>query len=412
MKTQLNAGTLPENRASDWGLLASRCRAKAEAARWAAERQRRVHERSVSPDEDAPDDPSMVEWSEMLTDAFYWASTDDLSDTPDITLLDQVGGCFETVAEGLYLVQDASHRPGGLERALPLLAEAQSALRRSLGRLKVQEDPDQSEVFEKVRDAAARHRLFLKRFMRSDDPADPAGWPALLVKIETQAGSHLHSERQTILLDRLRSLCKTASGERTDGWWPSILIALEELIGEGMPPSNREIRDLLLPLLDDLPEVQDMPLGPRLVLREIDRFLATRPSPVTPVAFHEQAASVREAARLLSGRSIVLIGGLRRPEAQRSLKSALGLVELVWVETKEHQSIAPFEPIIARPEVALVLLAIRWSSHAFGEVRRYCDRHGKPLVRLPGGYSVNQVAAQILAQSSGHLSLRGEFGAW
>ena len=68
----------------------------------------------------------------VLTDAFYWASTDDPSGTPDISLLDQVGGCFETVAEGLLLVRDARHRRGGLERALPLLAEAQSALRQSL----------------------------------------------------------------------------------------------------------------------------------------------------------------------------------------------------------------------------------------------------------------------------------------
>jgi hypothetical protein len=51
----------------------------------------------------------------------------------------------------------------------------------------------------------------------------------------------------------------------------------------------------------------------------------------------------------------------------------------------------------------LVLLAIRWSSHAFGDVKQFCDRHGKPLVRLPGGYSPNQVAAQILAQGSEQL---------
>jgi hypothetical protein len=53
-----------------------------------------------------------------------------------------------------------------------------------------------------------------------------------------------------------------------------------------------------------------------------------------------------------------------------------------------------------------VLLAIRWSSHSFGDVKRSCDRHGKPMVRLPGGYSPNQVAAQILAQCSGRLGDR------
>src|SRR5258708_37319152 len=100
-----------------------------------------------------------------------------------------------------------------------------------------------------------------------------------------------------------------------------------------------------------------MPPGARLVVREIDRFLATRPTPSTLVTSQDQGATVQEAARLLSGRGIVLIGGLRRPEAQRSLRLALGLQELVWVETKEHQSIAAFEPIIARAYVVLVRLA-------------------------------------------------------
>ena len=112
---------------------------------------------------------------------------------------------------------------------------------------------------------------------------------------------------------------------------------------------------------------------------------------------------MKEARRLLAGRSAVLIGGTCRHDAQRELEAALGLKELVWVETKEHQSVETFEPAVARPDVALVLLAIRWASHGFGDVKRSCDRHGKPLVRLPGGYSPNQVAAQIVAQCSGQL---------
>ncbi len=59
---------------------------------------------------------------------------------------------------------------------------------------------------------------------------------------------------------------------------------------------------------------------------------------------------------------------------------------------------------MARPDVAVVVLAIRWSSHSFGEVREFCERHGKPLVRLPGGYNPNQVAMQIMSQCSGRLS--------
>ena len=50
--------------------------------------------------------------------------------------------------------------------------------------------------------------------------------------------------------------------------------------------------------------------------------------------------------------------------------------------------------------MALVVLAIRWSSHSFGDVKGYCDQYGKPLVRLPAGYNPNQVAVQVLSQAS------------
>jgi len=179
---------------------------------------------------------------------------------------------------------------------------------------------------------------------------------------------------------------------------------VDEIVGEGVPPSNREIRELLLPVIDDLPARDEIPNGFRLVLREIDRFLAARSAPVRSPAAHETSAEVKQAARLLSGNSIVLIGGNRRREAQESLKRALGLKDVVWIETKEHQAVDGFTPLIARADVALVLLAIRWSSHAFGDVKQICDRHGKLLVRLPGGYNPNQVAAQILAQTSAQLS--------
>jgi hypothetical protein len=175
------------------------------------------------------------------------------------------------------------------------------------------------------------------------------------------------------------------------------------LVDDGMPPSTRELRELVMPILDDLPDRDDPPRGFRLVLREIDRYLAARPLPVETSVHHEPAAEVKEVARLLSGRSVVLIGGIHRREAEQTLKRAYGLDSLFWIETKEHQSVETFEPLIVRPEVALVLLAIRWSSHGFGEVRRLCERHNKPLVRLPGGYSPNQVAAQILAQVSEQL---------
>src|SRR6185437_10621795 len=152
-------------------------------------------------------------------------------------------------------------------------------------------------------------------------------------------------------------------------------------------------------VLDMMPEGEEevFSTGFHRVLREIDRYLANR-TPTTEVAADVPTAAVLEVTRLLKGKGVVLIGGQRRPEAHEALKAAFGLKELVWFETREHESIDVFEPY-----VALVLLAIRWSSHSYGEVKRFCDRNGKPMVRLPGGYGVNQVAAQSLAQCSEQL---------
>lgn len=65
---------------------------------------------------------------------------------------------------------------------------------------------------------------------------------------------------------------------------------------------------------------------------------------------------------------------------------------------------------MARSDVAAVLLAIRWSSHSYGDVKEYCDKYGKPLVYLTGGYNPNQVAHQILAQVGDRLRALGRAG--
>jgi hypothetical protein len=100
----------------------------------------------------------------------------------------------------------------------------------------------------------------------------------------------------------------------------------------------------------------------------------------------------------------VIIGGELRPLRQEAIKTALRLKDLIWIKADDIRSTTELENHVARPEVAVVLLAIRWSPHSFGDVIRYCDRHGKPLVRLPRGYHPRQVASQILAQCGDRLA--------
>ena len=388
------------------------CRWKAEAARWVAERLLRIRERNDCREPDMPMDSEMAKWADKLADCFCFVQASESSHEADLSWLDDVGGCFETLAEALAAVRELRERSRGskaVDRILPLVAEAQSALRAALKRLGVLDDPDQLEVFEWVKTTAARQHVYLKRFMRADDVANPAGWSELILRIEAMAQSGQLSRKQASDLEKIRDpLARVQDGEGVEQDWQAIIQIVHELVEGGVPASNREIRSALLPVIESLPERNDFPAGFRLVLHEIDRFLARRSSVASHAGSHAASAEVDGVARLVNGRAIVLIGGIRRRQAQESLRRAFGLSDLIWIETKEHQSIDSFEPIIARADVVLVLLAIRWSSHAFGDVRLFCDRNGKPLVRLPGGYSANQVAAQILAQCSGKLEGMGQ----
>jgi hypothetical protein len=388
----------------DPGALEGRCRQKAEAARWVAERQRRLRERAEVLDESSPLDAEMTQWAERLTNGFYWFSSKVDSTSTEVTILDEVAGSFEAVAESLALAGECPGQSKALSRSLQLVAEAQSALRRSLLRLEISDDPDQEDVYEWLRAKAAKARVYLRRHMRADDLADPAGWPTLVSQIEQARTSGRKSPLQLWKLELIRHHeALILEGKDSETNWAAIIDAIDWLIGSGIPPSSREIRELVLAIIDDVPDRENHPENFLRVIREIDRYLATRPAASSAPPIPEPAGEIQEVARLLRGSTIVLIGGNRRRDSQESLLRAFGLDSVIWIETREHQSVHTFEPQIARPEVALVLLAIRWSSHGFGEVRYVCESHGKPLVRLPGGYSPNQVAAQILAQCSEQL---------
>jgi len=381
--------------------LEDRCRRKAEAVRGVVARLNAGGDQADVGDPFDSRDPEIAAWADRLV------SDPRVPPRPlDPAMLNDLAGCFDALAEALALARDVGTggvRRGLLERSLFLVAEGQSALRAAVLALGLPGDPEQIRAFEWLRGMAARYQIYISKFMRADRMAEPSRWPDLLARVASVGGKDRPARVDWLARVRPR-VARIREGRGTDGDWREVAAELDRMVAAGGPPSNREVRDLLLPVVDDLPDRDDFPHGFRLVLREIDRFLATRPAAEEDPA--ESAAptpAVREARRLLGGRSAVLIGGGRRRDAQRGLTEALGLKELVWLETREHQSISAFEAVVARPDVAVVLLAIRWSSHSFGDVKQFCDRHGKPLVRLPGGYNPNQVAAQILAQCSEQL---------
>lgn len=398
---------------ADLKAIAARCRLKAEGLHWAWERRRAYDAGGAASHDAVAKDREVIDRARALG-CQLWMNTPHFRLPPESGPLFEAAGCFETVAAGLEALQalvgeDAADE-SQFRQGLELLAEAQSGLRVAVHRLDGRKDPDQFAVYSWLRNVAHREQIYIPRFMTLDQPADPSAHFSVMERIrrlESDRG-HVRSQdrKRKSLLGKLRYHARRARGDLADDHdWARINETLDQLVAGGEPPSSVEIREVVAPIVDRMPDLEQPSRGLTLFLREVDDFLASRrPTPEEEAEPQEPAnADVAEVAQLLEGKAVVLIGGACRPEADKALREAFRLKELFWIETREHESIERFKPVVARPDVALVILAIRWSSHAFSDIKPYCDQHAKPLLRLPRGYNPNQVAREILDQCSDRL---------
>jgi hypothetical protein len=385
-------------------VIAARCRLKARACRFLAGAGAGGWQ------------PALVAEAGEMHDCYLWM-LDAPAETPAVW--EALGAAFEAAADaaellGAWWELPEPNRGRAAGDVLHLAAEAQAVLFAAVavtGRAKP--DVDQIHLFVTIRQEAARLRVFITRYLRREDRADPAAGPDVSRRLREQAEplrrvADAGKNRQKALSNlRYKARRLRADPAGNAGEWPRVAELLDELVAGGLPPSNPELRDLVLPLLDSVPDDLALPPGAGRVLQEIDRYLASRPAAEEPEGQEPPNPEVAEVRRLLAGRRVVLIGGLVRPPRRDALVEAFGLADLDWVSTVDHESVTVFEAPVARPEVAVVLLAIRWSNHSYGEVQEYCDRFGKLLVRLPGGYHPNQVAHQILTQVGNRLRPAG-----
>lgn len=415
------AGTrVPAPRRSEEGpvdleLVARRCRIKADGARWAHERRQLLLKGAVYVTAIEPMDRAIIERAKEVPDCFLWMCHPSCP-TPDRSAdwLD-IAAYFDALASSCELANKVGEEWNnqGQEQVdlLKLLAEAQSGLRVAVSRLGANVDHDQIAAFNWLKVTTLEKQIFVARHMRLDDPADLARLEALTQELDQLAqrwdSVRERDKQRRKLLNKIKHKVKVISENVEDRIEEfRILVAtVETLIEQGLPASNRELRESLLPMIDLIPDSEPLPAGFQRVLREVDAYLsANAHDDDGDLQAHSSVSQeLIQCARLLAGKKVVLIGGQRRPGSHEALREALNVTEVIWIETREHQSIENFEPYVARGDVAVVLLAIRWASHSFGDVKDFCDRYGKPLVRLPGGYNPNQVAVQILQQCSDRL---------
>lgn len=401
----------------DLPLIARRSRIKAEACRWAVEKRRRLADGAnfLADLKGAEDD--LLGRLKMLPNCYIGVLHRDTY-LADDEPLERLACCFENVAAAADLLEDLA--PSGsaddaLRGAMSLFAAAQSALRIAVAEAYLTRDTDQDEAFRWLSIQTQHLRILIERHMRLDDPADPRDWPGLRERI---AAAHDEVRRVADSARRRGRLFKlvhyhakalaTDSSFAPEHDWRRLLDGLQGLSESGLPPTDPRLREPLTPLVGTVPEGVPIPDGAGAILAAVDAYLdaaeadESEPDP----SAREPTAEVRRAAALLRGRRAVLIGGEARRQHRERLERELGLAELCWIGTREHQSTAPFEPEIARPDTDLVIVIVGLSSHSFvWDTGEMCRKHGKIMVRLPKrGYNINQVAHQVLSQASEKLA--------
>ncbi len=392
-------------------LIQERCELKVEALEWCI-LGRFTPEEEQDPDGMETRKRLMIERAKALPDCYLWMLYPWTCSRGGQEDWENLCECFANLAHMAEVLQAVLPRRDDqrefFERAVKMTAEVQSALRvavESVGNR--MPDPDQEKSFLWLRRTTTEQRVFVDRFMRWNDRAEPVHWSDVRDRLELlyeEFHDTLNVDKEaTKALNKARyhiKMIERSPGAPHEYDWQVVIDAIEAAERLGMPPSSVELRDLLLPVMDELPVFATPHAGFDLVIREIDRFLTTMPVSASAALVQAPTPELLRVRDMLRGTTVVLIGGDPRPAARAALEQAFELAELLWLTSEEHQSIELFRPHVARSEVALVILAIRWSSHSFGDIKAFCDAYGKPFVRLPGGYSPNQVARQILEQAS------------
>ena len=406
----------------DFSRVAARCRLKAEATRWQVERARRLEE-----GQDVWDDDDRLRARANEAGCSLWM----LSPTQWVNRTDQsvetIAGCYATLAEASELMALADAEGRDAEMALRLLAEAQSALRAALIRnSNVSRDRDQDDVFHWLRHETQVRRVFCDS-MQLDSPADPEAHAGRRARIRTERTAiEARMNRRRSLTNLFRRL-ETAIQALVDRFPPPETMGEPPAFGPhhprtieasntvkalrqaGVAPSDERLREIFVPVISRMPAG----VSPELdaVLDEVEQHLERRQAAVEEAESREddsdrfaRDADVQAARETIAERCAVLIGGQPREERRLALQQALGFARLEWVRISHGEPFDNAAAAIRRDNVGLVLIMTRWRSHRDGPAaREICRERRIPLVELPGGYSVRQVATAILNQAGHRL---------
>jgi hypothetical protein len=257
---------------------------KCEACRFAAFRRRLLARGADPTTEIDPRYRELVGRAKALNGCYAWP-LDSNRQLPGDNELELLARCYENVAFGVEIAQRfvSSRGSAGVPTSelLYLLAETQSALRAALGATDLRNDEDQIQTYIWVKEQAYDQEIYVSRFMRMEDPADPLIWADLRKRLEAFAqnisSDPADEEQRRELLARLRGGFEgLAEGEPPSEAWGEILGVLDEWVEAGRPAASRELCQMLIPWSDRLPEDIEPSEPATRVLTEATRLRTAR----------------------------------------------------------------------------------------------------------------------------------------
>jgi hypothetical protein len=415
----------------DLTTMIERCRLKAEGARWAIERDERIRDGADFKLEVKPCDLEIIDRAKQVPNCFLWMNqprSDIRTQANDFKL---IADCFDALAETIMTlnVSLTSDDAEQLIQAVELVAEAQSGLRTAVSRVEDHPDTDQQLAYHWLRNRASKDRFYISRFMKITDPAEPENCLNIQQQaIEFREATRIASpsKQKNSWLEKARfHLRKIASDPigADDYDWTKVADAVDRWVTDGGSINSRELRDLLVPVIDDVPDIEfaanfenviDLLIStsvpesaPQLDVPMLEHALTkNQPIAETNEVETDSSLEVKQVSQWLRDKRLLLFAGELDQELFDQIVQSFQLASLTWVPQEQHH--AEIDTHNNDVDLVAVLVTNQWETLLWDEVSETTTRTSLPAIRLPSNCNPHQIAVQVIKQCPDRLS-DGEF---
>lgn len=388
--------------------VATRCRIKAAAAGLVAKR-------SIGPAsaDAATEEANLRKQADAIPDCGLWMF-DSSGGSRAKAIWDDLAGGFAVCAAAADLLRSWTAAGSDLasgQEVLTLAAEAQSMLLYAVADVGwVSRDHEQVQLFVHIRELGKQLQIYVPRFLRREDPADPAKWPELLLRLKAAvtriglpgqpaASGDPTKVRQKALGNlkfKLKKLADEPSGIADE--WPRLVELLDQAVSAGVPPNSPELCDGMLPIYEQLPENLPVSAAAERVFRHVE---STRKVPPESEETTDTVSRILpgHTADGLRGKELIVIGVVKRPQQLAALRHVFALTEAKWVNATEPTELTAATALVNRAEIVAVIVTTRWTNHDFDDLRQACARLGKAFITARPDEPIHDLVQQIVTRT-------------